>query len=271
MEDEIMMVEESTENEAATSEENVEQVVTSESKEPEKVYTEEEFNAKLDELLSKKIARKEAKLRKEYEQQISEMEALIKAGAGKDNVEEAMQTTRQYYESKGIKIPTAPQTQYSQREAEILAQAEANEIIQAGLEDVVEEVERLKNIGLDKMNAKEKAMFKTLATHRQNAERANELAAIGVTEEVYNSDDFKAFASKFDSKTPMKDVYDIYSKMQPKKEIRQPGSMVNTGGKETGVKEFYTPEEARAFTKADFDKNPALWKAVNASQLKWKS
>ena len=86
MEDEIMMVEESTENEAATSEENVEQVVTSESQEPEKVYTEEEFNAKLDELLGKKIARKEAKLRKEYEQQISEMEALIKAGAGKDNV-----------------------------------------------------------------------------------------------------------------------------------------------------------------------------------------
>ena len=35
------------------------------------------------------------------------------------------------------------------------------------------------------------------------------------------------------------------------------------------VKDFYSYEESLQFTKADFDKNPALFKAVERSMQKW--
>ena len=48
-----------------------------------KMYTEEEFNQRMDELLAKKLARKEAKIRKEYDEKLAqykEAEAVLNAG-----------------------------------------------------------------------------------------------------------------------------------------------------------------------------------------------
>jgi hypothetical protein len=120
------------------------------------------------------------------------------------------------------------------------------------------------------MTSREKAMFKVLAEHRQEAERSNELSQIGVTEDVYKSKEFAEFASKFNAKTPIKDIYDIYTKTQPKKEIKTMGSMKNTDTGENGVKDYYSFEEASKFTKAEFDKNPALYDAVVKSMSKWR-
>jgi hypothetical protein len=57
--------------------------------------------------------------------------------------------------------------------------------------------------------------------------------------------------------------------MQPKKDVRTAGSMTNTNAPDNGVKDFYTRDEALQFTKKDFDKNPALFKAVEQSMHKW--
>lgn len=253
---------EGTENVETTTEEIVEQV-----EQPAKVYTEEEFQQKLDEVLGKKVARREAKIRKEYEKKYGGLETVLKAGTGKENVEDMTSTFREFYEKKGIQIPTEPT--YSNRDIEILARAEADEIIKAGLDDVIEEVDRLADIGLGNMDAKEKAMFKTLAEYRLTAERGKALSKIGVTEDVYNSKEFKDFAGKFSSHTPVTEIYEIYNKMQPKKDFKPMGSMKNTTVKDTGVKDFYTRDEALQFTKQDFDKNPALFKAVEQSMYKW--
>ena len=233
-----------------------------------KTYTEAEFNAQLDEVLGKKIARKEAKIRKEYERKYGNLEEVLKAGTGKESVEEMADTFRDFYEKKGIKIPNKPS--YSQKDIEVLARAEAEDIIRSGYEEVVEETDRLAAVGAKNMTEREKALFRTLAEHRQNTERSRELSKLGVTEDVYNSPDFKDFASKFNASTPIADVYDIYKQTQPKKNIKPMGSMKNSDSADSGVKEFYTYEEASKFTKADFDKNPALFKAVEASMSKWK-
>ena len=58
-------------------------------------------------------------------------------------------------------------------------------------------------------------------------------------------------------------------KTKPKKEIKPMGSMTSSTVADTGVKDFYSFEEASKFTKADFDKNPALYKAVQESMTKW--
>jgi hypothetical protein len=266
-EHENLVVEEITENVDAVSTEEV----TGEGEQnpsEEKVYTESEFNQRLDELLGKKIARKEAKIRKEYEQKYGELETVLKAGTGKQDVSEVTKDFRQFYEGRGVKIPSAA-PEYSNKDIEVLAHAEASEIIAAGLDEVIDETERLGRKGVSNMTAREKALFKSLAEYRKEAEAGRELAKIGVTEDVYASKEFKDFASKFDSRTPITEVYGIYAKTKPKKEVETMGSMKSSVSNDSTIKDFYTPEEAKAFKKADYDKNPGLLEAIEKSMRNW--
>ena len=240
--------------------ENVEQTT----EETPKMFTQDEVN----EIVGKAKARTKAKIEKDYQRKYGDLEEVLKAGTGKQNVEEVTDTFRDFYQKKGVQIPQKPT--YSAQDIEVLARAEADEIIRSGFEEVVEEVDRLTDIGAANMTAREKAVFRVLAEHRQNAERGRELTKIGVKEDVYNSKEFKEFAGKFNASTPIADVYDIYQKTQPKKEFRTMGSMKTNTSEDNGVKDFYTPEEARRFTKKDYDKNPALFAAVEKSMLKWK-
>jgi hypothetical protein len=243
--------------------ENVEQTT----EETPKTYTEAEFNAKLDEVLGKKLARREAKIRKEYDRKYGSLEEVLKAGTGKESVEEITDTFTEFYRGKGITLPEKPR--YTEKDVEVLARADAADIINSGYEEVVEEVERLAELGVDNMTDREKAYFKVLAEHRQNTERQSELAKIGVTDAVYNSREFQDFAGKFNPKTPISEIFSIYNKTQPKKDIKPMGSMKNSASGDSEVKDFYTRDEALKFSKSDFDKNPALYKAVQDSMLKW--
>ena len=240
--------------------ENVEQTT----EQTPKMFTQDEVN----EIVGKAKARTRAKVEKETERKYSSLMDTLRAGTGKETVEEVEDTFRQFYQKKGITLKQKPT--YSDADIEVLAAAEAADIIRSGYEEVVEEVDRLTEKGIANMTAREKAVFKTLAEHRQSAERGKELAKIGVTEDVYKSKEFADFAAQFNASTPITKVYDIFSKTQPKKEIKTMGSMRNSDSGDDGVKDYYTPEEARRFTKRDFDKNPALFAAVEKSMLKWK-
>lgn len=251
-EQEILAAEQAAENAEQTAEET-----------PAKTYTQEEVDA----IVGKAKARAKAKVERDYQRKYGSMEVVLRAGTGKQSVEEITDTLAQFYRSKGVKIPEQPS--YSQKDLDVLARAEANEFISSGYDDVVEEVERLAAIGAANMSAREKALFKVLAEHRQSAERGRELNKIGVTEDVYNSREFQDFAGKFQPNTPITDIYDIYNKTKPRKEIKTMGSMRNSSSGDNGVKEFYTVEEARKFTKKDFDNNPALFAAVEKSMQKW--
>jgi hypothetical protein len=240
--------------------ENVEQ--TTEQTAP-KMYTQEEVN----EIVGKGKARAKAQAKKEYERKYGNLVEVLKAGTGKESVEEMTDTFTKFYQAKGIKLQERPT--YSDRDIDMLAKAEAAEVINAGYEDVVDEVERLAELGAENMTAREKAYFKVLAEHRQKVERQNELSKIGVTEDEYNSTEFQDFAKQFVSGTPIATIHNIFQKTQPKKEIKPMGSMRNHTTDEGTVKDFYTRDEALQFTKADFDKNPALFKAVQESMTKW--
>lgn len=226
-----------------------------------KSYTDEEVNA----IVGKRLARQEQKLRKEYDRKYGRLTEVLKAGTGKEDVDEMTDTFEKFYESKGVKIN---KPQYSAKDIETLARAEANEIINAGFEDVVDEVERLTGIGIEKMTPREKAYFKVLAEHRQNTERKHELAKIGVGDDVLESPEFKEFQRMFREDTPISKVYEQYQKTQPKKEFKNPGSMKHQTA-EPAIKDYYSYEESLKFTKEDFDNNPALYKAVCNSMPKW--
>lgn len=263
-----ILVEETTEivEESTQQEEVIEQP-------EEKVYTEAEFNQKLKDVLGKKIPRTEAKLRKEYDRKYGELVNVLRAGTGKNlDVEGMTNTFKEFYEGNGVNIPSYNNTpSYSDRDLEILARVEAEDIINSGFDDVVEEVDRLASVGLANMNPMEKEVFRKLAEYRSTTEKNRALAKIGVTEDEYNSKEFKEFANKFGSSTPITEVFDIYRKVtKPKKDIKPMGSMKNNMVPDDGVKEFYSYEEASKFTTKDFDKNPALYEAVKRSMLKWK-
>lgn len=244
--------------------ENVEQTT----EQTPKMFSQEEVNDIVGKAKATTKAKIEKKLRKEYERDYGELMETLEAGTGKKGVKEVKETFRNYYTSKGIQMPQQPT--YSDNDLAVLARAEADDIIRSGYEDVVEEVDRLTAIGYANMTAREKAVFKTLAEHRQGAERSRELAKLGVTEDVYNGKEFKDFASKFNASTPISDIYNIYAKTQPKKEHKTMGSMKNIDSGDSGVKDFYTPEEARKIPRSEYYKNPALQKAVENSMLRWK-
>lgn len=240
--------------------ENVEQATEEPVSEPQKLFTQEDLNA----AVGKAKARERAKVEKQYKKMYGGLTNVLKVGTGKETVEEQTDALTQFYQRKGLNIPQEPA--YSEEDIALLANAEANDIINAGFDEVVEEVERLADLGADKMSTRDKAVFKILAEHRQSAERGRELNAIGVTEDVYNSPEFQKFAGMFNSSTPITEVYKLYAK-SVKPQVEPIGSMKN-GSHDEG-KTFYTPEEVDKLSPKDFD-NPVIFQNVRNSMKLWK-
>ena len=263
------LVEESTENTEETVEETegIEEVtdtteqsdVEEVTEEPEKLYSEEELNKRVDELLAKKIARKEAKIRRDLERKYSRLETVVNTGLGTTNTEEAVKKLSDFYESKGIHIPQEPV--YSDRDEELLGRAEADDIINSGYNDIVEEVDRLAEIGVENMTKRDKIMFQKLANERSRIEDEKALASIGVSREDVNDSEFKEFSNKLNPNLSLKEKYEMYLKVKPKKEIKKIGSMKASN---EAKKDYYTPEELDKLTMEDL-KDPEVMRIAEYS------
>ena len=82
--------------------ENVEQ--TTEETPAVKTYTQEE----VDDIVGKAKYRAKAQMKKEYDRKYGKLENVLRAGTGKETVEEMTDTFSQFYRGKGIDIPTEP-------------------------------------------------------------------------------------------------------------------------------------------------------------------
>ncbi|MBQ5655932.1 MAG: hypothetical protein IIV14_00675 [Bacteroidaceae bacterium] len=241
--------------------ENVEQ--TTEETPVQKMYSQEEVDA----IVGKAKARTKAKIQKEYDRKYGDLVDTLETGTGKKGVEALTETFGTFYRNKGFDI--RKKDEYSAQDIEVLARADAAEIIGYGFEEVVEEADRLNKKGVENMTPRDKALFVALTNHIKTEETSRELSKLGVGEDVYNSKEFKEFAEDFKPGTPISKIYSHYAKTLPKKEHKTMGSMKNSTSENGTVKDFYTPDEARKYTKKDFDNNPALFKAVTESMLKW--
>lgn len=261
------LVEESTENVELTTEEIVEGVEGEETvNETENEVTTETpavetfTKEQVDEMIAKKLARKEAKIRREFENKYSRLETVVNTGLGTESVEESTKKLEEFYRTKGITIPDAPN--YSERETELLAQGEADDIIDAGFDEVVEEVDRLASIGVENMSPRDKIIFHKLATYRQAQEQEQDLRSIGVSKTEIESEEFKEFTSKLNPNLSLKEKYEMYSSMKPKKQVKQIGSVKS--GMTSQVKDSYTPDEISRMTDEELDA-PGVWEAVRRS------
>lgn len=233
----------------------------------EKLYSESELNQKLDELLADKIGKKTAiikrQLRREYDEKYGELENVLKAGTGESDLEAITNTFTDFYTKKGINIPQ--RANYNESDLKILANAEADDIINSSFDEVVGEVDRLADKGLDNMSPREKIVFKKLAEYRQSKERENELASIGAMK-LANDKEFNDFASQFNSNVPIKTVYEMFNKTRPQPKVEQMGSMKSTVPNTT--KDYYTPDEVDRLTPEQL-RDPKIMDAVDNSMKIW--
>jgi len=249
-----------TENvdELATEEltEGTTEPTTEEVSEPVKTYT----DAEVDEIVKKKLYRQEQKFNKQMSA-YKKAEAVLNAGLGTSNIEEATNNLADFYKNKGITIPDYQETR-SEHEIEILAKDDAKTIIDSGYEDIVEETDRLAQIGFENMTKRDKIMFQELAREREKIESEKAAAELGISKEEIDSEEFRSFTEKLNPNLSIKEKYDMYSKMKPRKVENKMGSMKN--GASSLVKDYYSPEEIARLTEEDLN-NPQVWKAVRRS------
>ena len=264
VENEDLVLDDNTEN---TEEPTVEQTDVSDEgntkeKEPSKLYTPEEVSA----IVDKKFKRREAKLRREYDKKYGELENVLKNGTGVNDLNELASQFKDFYKNKGVDIPeyVSPETD---EDLSILADADAQAIINDGFDDVVTEVDRLAN---KERTKRENLTFLKLAEYRKNEESKQDLKSMGVDDKDLQDKEFLEFSSHLDPEMSLKDKYNFYLKYRPKPKVENVGSMQNTNSQDNGVKNFYTKAEAEKFTRKDFDKIPGLLEAVEKSMAKWK-
>ena len=221
-----------------------------------KSYTEEELNAivnqRVNDILPSKIAKATRKIERQYKDKLSkyeETESILQAGLGTKDISESNEKMRQFYKEQGI-------------EEKILGQHEANEIIKLGFDDMQEEANRLADIGYDKLSKRDKEKFVILGKALTDEKNKQELQKLGVSTDLLNKQEFKDFVSQFNQNIPIKTVYELYKKTQPKPEVNTIGSMKNTDN--STVKDYYTDEEIDRLTPAQL-KNPQIMKAVEKS------
>ena len=179
----------------------------------------EEQKAQMTRIIQDRVSR----AKKAEERKYSELVNVLSAGLGTTNLDELTQKAKAFYQEQGVEIPSKPS--YNEDEERILANAEASNIINLGYDEIVNETDEMMNRGVADLSPREKLVYKTLAEKRQEIENVRALESIGVKRETIESDDFKNFTQKFNSDTSLTDIYEIYSKLQPKEDVQPIGSM----------------------------------------------
>lgn len=239
-------------------------IVDEDAKEPEKVktFTQDEVN----EMMDKRIKRERRRLDREYQEELSkykELAYLTKEGLDTDDLDEALDKTREFYDKKGIKYSPEANT----RDEQILANAYAQEILEDcdSIEDIEDAIKSISKKGA-KMTDREILVVKGLDNEVKSRKRFAELSALGVSEEFYNSKEFKEFESKFAKETPISDIYEIYNTtLKAEKHIQNPGSMKSVPS--TEKKDFISEKEFDKMTEKEIEENMDL---IRKSMEKWK-
>lgn len=278
-EDEKLETTNETENVETETTEEIQEEVNTEAPETEveeteveetevKTFTQEQLDAIIADRVRRErntSSRSEANIRREYEEKLADIENIIKAGFGTNNLDEGLTRITELCKNKGIKIPER-KSSFSQSDLEVLANHTANEIIADGYDAVDLELKKLANKGVDRMTSREKLIFDKLNTTKKVMDSEKELASIGVKPEILQSKEFKDFADKFTgSKFSIKEVYEMYARdNKPKPKAKPIGSMVNNNP--GNVKEFISEAEYDKMTKKEIEENMDL---IRKSMLKW--
>lgn len=274
MEDEII-----TTDVPETSEEELEEVDISTSENVETEPTQErdieaEIEKRANKLFEEKVEERLIRDRRARESREKEelrkykyLEDIVKAGTGTSNLDEAIRETADFYKGNGLDIPEF--TNYSEEDEKILGRGDASRFLDLDYKDIEEEAERLANIPREQRTAREQEKLHVLGVELTKRNNVEKMKAKGYDTNVLETKEFKEFSNQFNSDTDISKIYEMYQKVNgltPKKPS-SPGSARNSTSQ--GIKEYYSPEEARRYTEEDLERNPKLMEAIEKSMLQW--
>lgn len=268
-EEEVEETDATEESETDESEDNSsEEPETDLDKKSEKEFTQDELNSIIQERVRKlnnASRRNEENIRQEYENRLSEIENVLNAGFGTKSLDEGIDRITKLCEEKGIKIPKKS-NQFSKDDLQILANANAQNIINDGYESIENELSRLTKKGTEKMSEREKLVFLRLNDEKNKLDARKELKSIGAKDEILESKEYNDFADKFvGSKFSSKEIYEMYMKEnKPKEEAEPIGSLKNPNPKEK--KKYISEAEYDKMTDKEIEENMDL---IRESMQHW--
>ncbi len=225
------------------------------------------FEEKVEERLIRDRVNRERKQNKEMTK-YRQLENVIKAGLGVDNLDEAISRTSSFYKEQGINIPEYKES-YSERDEKILAKADAQEIIESGRNEMEAEANRIANIPAEKRTIREKTIFDTLCKELINLKDIDDLKEKGYKTEILSEKKFNEFRNQFNVNTPISKIYEMYSKINGQEVVqpKSPGSAKSTTTIKQ-IKDYYSPEDFDKLTEEDLN-NPKIMEIVDKSRLQW--
>lgn len=212
------------------------------------------------EILKPRISRMERNHQKELSK-YKDTDNVLRTTLNLKDGDDTNAKLREYYEAEGIKLPEVIKPGLSDREIELLANADADEIIADGHEATFNEAERLAKIGYKNLNQRDRIIFNKLAETLNNEKDKTELLKLGAKEQLLSDKSFIDFRKKFNSNVPIKDIYELYVQRQPKQVVDNPGSMRNDKVKQP--KTIFTDEDIAKMTDEELEAN---WDAIRKYQ-----
>lgn len=232
---------------------------------------EERANKIAEEKIEARLVRDRKKRERESSKQFAkyqQLENVIKAGLGVENIDDAISKTSEFYKEQGINIPEYKET-YNERDERILAEADAQEIIELGKDEMEAEANRIASIPSDKRSLREKTMFDTLCRKLISLRDIDELKAKGYKTDILQTKEFLDFRNQFQPNTSISKIYEMYNKIngQVVEKPKSPGSAKSTTTVKQ-IKDYYSPEDVDKLTDEDWN-NPKVMEVVDKSRLQW--
>lgn len=235
----------------------------------EKVPTEEEIQSRIDKAVETRLKR-ERRENERKNKSLYQIEDALKKGLGVEDRAEILNKLNEFYEIPSTNTPNV-------KDEEFLGKAYAQEIIDEGdIQEIEDEANRLASIPRDKRSARENAMFNTLCEKLVSNKQENELKNNGIGLEILSDKQFNSFRGKLNSDVSILEAVDMFNRLkqteQEKKKEKpaSPGSAKSKGTTaDSTVKEFYTFEEAKQFTRDELNRRPKLFEAIKKSMPKW--
>lgn len=225
------------------------------------------FEEKVEERLVRDRINRERKQNKEIAK-YKQLENVIKAGLGVENLDDAISKTSEFYKEQGINIPDFKDT-FSERDEKILAKADAQEIIELGKDEMEAEANRIASIPETKRSIREKTIFDSLCKELIGLKDIEELSSKGYKTDILKTKEFSDFRNQFNVNTSISTIYEMYNKMhgQVVQQPKSPGSAKSTTTIKQ-IKDYYSPEDFDKLTKEELE-DPKIMKIIDKSRLQW--
>ncbi len=229
-----------------------------------------EYQEELNETIIKpRLDRKDRELQKEMSK-FRRTRDLLNASFDSDDLDYINESMESYLKENGIDVPENRGNSLSEEEYEILGNAEANKIIDLGEDEIINELNRLKNYRYEDLSSKEKYVYKRLYEKLDENKKIAELEKEGIDLSILKDDNFNQFKKKFSKDTSFVEIAELYHKKYDKSDNTKPAKIGSLkSNTEKGVKEYYTDKEIDAMSLDDLDK-PGVWEAIRKSMTKSK-